>query len=144
MQLDKNWLMQYDILRLVKQCQRLIQAEFGEKPALTDSNLRNLLADFAGRSRSRSLQHLYGEIRLALIVLEGEDDLITDTPLEASETHQEKKSPPQRMYRGQPVAAPAEQFGTQTVQKITPSHADLDATPRSKTITYRGKTLRVA
>ena len=144
MQLDKNWLMQYDILRLVKQCQRLIQAEFGEKPALTDSNLRNLLADFAGRSRSRSLQHLYGEIRLALIVLEGEDKLITDVLVDASDTSEEKKLPQQRMYRGQPVATPVKQFGEEKVRRVVSSETDLDATPRSKTITYRGKTLRVA
>ena len=123
-----HWLMQYGILRLVKQCQRLIQAEFGVRPALSDPDLRNQLADYAGRSRSRSLQALYGEVRLALIELEGPDRLLTLPP--------ETPERAQRMYRGQPLetSAPVTSAKTDTPRPVT----------ATKTIIYRGKTLQVA
>jgi|GEM_PF-455505 len=127
-QYSDHWLMHYGMLRLVKQCQRLILAEFGERPALADPSLRLLLAEYAGRSRSRSLQALYGEIRLALIALEGPDVLVTDSPPAEDRA--------QRMYRGQPLeAAPS----------ATRNEAAEGAANRpGKTIIYRGKTLQVA
>lgn len=89
---NHRWLMQYNIVNLVNQCRRLIRAEFDANLSLTDPELRHKLAHYAGRTRSQGMQRLYGEIRLALIELEGPDELIT--PEEAL---------PVRFYRGQPV-----------------------------------------
>ena len=70
---DHRWLMQYNIVNLVNQCRRLIRAEFDESLSLTDPALRQKLAHYAGHTRSQGMQRLYGEIRLALLELEGED-----------------------------------------------------------------------
>ena len=89
---DHRWLMQYNIVNLVNQCRRLIRAEFDANLSLTDPELRHRLAHYAGRTRSQGMQRLYGEIRLALIELEGPDELITPEP-----------QLPVRFYRGQAV-----------------------------------------
>lgn len=91
---DHRWLMQYNIVNLVNQCRRLIRAEFDESLSLTDPALRQKLAHYAGHTRSQGMQRLYGEIRLALLELEGEDP-----PLAPA------NSPAVRLYRGQPVEA---------------------------------------
>jgi hypothetical protein len=96
---EKNWLMDYQILRLVSGCQRLIKAEFGDKPSLSNPRLREELADYAGRTRQRRLQQIYAELRLALIDLEGEDELGLHEETAATEADR-----PRRMYRGRPVA----------------------------------------
>lgn len=88
---DTNWLMQYRLLRLVNQCRRLIQSEFGVKLHLTDNDLRERLAELAGRSRAQSLQRVYAELRLALIDFEGPDNLLVTPP----------PTPQQKRYRGQ-------------------------------------------
>ncbi|EKF74441.1 hypothetical protein A11A3_08470 [Alcanivorax hongdengensis A-11-3] len=95
-EINHRWLMQYQIVNLVNQCRRLIRAEFDDRLSLTDPQLRQKLAHYAGITRSHGLQRLYGEIQLELIKLEGPDVLV----------HEE--SPPgevARMYRGQPVDA---------------------------------------
>ena len=89
---DHRWLMQYNIVNLVNQCRRLIRAEFDANLSLTDPELRHRLAHYAGRTRSQGMQRLYGEIRLALIELEGPDELITP-----------QDQLPVRFYRGQVV-----------------------------------------
>ncbi|MCK0155267.1 hypothetical protein MWU49_16245 [Alcanivorax sp. S6407] len=89
---DHRWLMQYNIVNLVNQCRRLIRAEFDANLSLTDPELRHKLAHFAGRTRSQGMQRLYGEIQLALIELEGPDELVTPEEVQ-----------PTRYYRGQPV-----------------------------------------
>lgn len=116
---DHRWLMQYNIVNLVNQCRRLIRAEFDANLSLTDQALRQKLAHYAGRTRSQGLQRLYGEIRLALIELEGPDQLITpEEPL------------PVRFYRGQPVDA-GEQRKT--------SRPETSAQKNSKPLMYRGR-----
>ncbi len=89
---DHRWLMQYNIVNLVNQCRRLIRAEFDESLSLTDPALRHKLAHYAGLTRSQGMQRLYGEIRLALLELEGEDPPLTPSANGAV-----------RLYRGQPV-----------------------------------------
>ena len=69
---NHRWLMQYNIVNLVNQCRRLIRAEFDESLSLTDPALRQKLAHYAGHTRSQGMQRLYGEIRLALLELEGD------------------------------------------------------------------------
>ena len=89
---DHRWLMQYNIVNLVNQCRRLIRAEFDESLSLTDPARRQKLAHYAGHTRSQGMQRLYGEIRLALLELEGEDPPLPP-PAKGSV----------RLYRGQPV-----------------------------------------
>lgn len=115
---DHRWLMQYNIVNLVNQCRRLIRAEFDENLSLTDSALRQKLAHYAGHTRSQGLQRLYGEIRLALLELEGEDPplapannsavrLYRGQPVDTSNTESEKDAPRPRkdlLYRGRKVA----------------------------------------
>jgi hypothetical protein len=125
---DHAWLLRYDILRQVNQCRRLIQAEFGVKLHLDEPRLRLLLADYAGRSRTRSLQRCYAEMRLLLIDLEGPD---LPAPVEVAE-------PPvvKRMYRGRPVAEP---------EPAVAVVADSSETARPvRTIVYRGQVMQVA
>lgn len=92
---SNDWLMHYQILRLVNQCRRLILSEFGKKLHLNDAGLREQLASYVGHSRSMGLQRVYAELRLALIELEGPDELIAPSPAPVART--------QRMYRGRPV-----------------------------------------
>ncbi|MED5387705.1 MAG: hypothetical protein VX793_02560 [Pseudomonadota bacterium] len=113
---DHRWLMQYNIVNLVNQCRRLIRAEFDESLSLTDPALRQKLAHYAGHTRSQGLQRLYGEIRLALLDLEGED-LPTNPP-----------AAPTRLYRGQPIEPPHRQ-----------SENTGSARPQKKGVLYRGR-----
>lgn len=119
---DHRWLMQYNIVNLVNQCRRLIRAEFDANLSLTDPELRHKLAHYSGRTRSQGLQRLYGEIRLALIELEGPDELIT--PEEAL---------PVRFYRGQPVDMGEHRKNSQA-KETKESHS-------GKTLMYRGRAI---
>lgn len=124
---DSNWLMQYRILRLVNQCRRLIQSEFGEKLHLTDDALREILAQFAGRSRNQALQRVYAELRLALIDLEGQDELLSAPAAPTG----------QRRYRGQVIPdAPK----AHTAEPVA-SGADT-AVRTGVTLVYRGQVQR--
>ncbi|MFN3712963.1 MAG: hypothetical protein ACK4SX_04820 [Alcanivoracaceae bacterium] len=125
---DHAWLLRYDILRQVNQCRRLIQAEFGVKLHLDDSRLRLLLADYAGSSRTKSLQRCYAEMRLLLIDLEGPD---LPAPVVVAE-------PPvvTRMYRGRPVAEPE--------PPVTAEPGNDDVARPMRTIVYRGRVMQVA
>ncbi|BAP13290.1 MAG: hypothetical protein AOY29_05145 [Alcanivorax borkumensis] len=117
--LDHRWLMQYNIVNLVNQCRRLIRAEFDENLSLTDPELRIKLAHFAGYTRSQGLQRLYGEVRLALLNLEGAD------PRPQRSAH-----PSARLYRGQKVISP----------RSGNSAAKTHPRPEQKAIMYRGRT----
>lgn len=119
---EKNWLMDCRILRLVNQCRRLIQSEFGVKPPLYEENLREMLAFYAGRSRQQGLQVYYAELRLALIELEGPDIEETDVAAQPAAS--------KRMYRGQPLAAPVR------------DSAEPGAAERQRTLIYRGRVVR--
>lgn len=115
---DHRWLMQYNIVNLVNQCRRLIRAEFDERLSLTDPQLRFKLGHFAGHTRSQGLQRLYGEIRLALLDLEGADPEPEQTSAPA---------PAVRRYRGQTVSPSPE----------VPSRSR----PAHKAVIYRGRTI---
>ncbi|MGB2248416.1 MAG: hypothetical protein ACPH3N_12130 [Alcanivorax sediminis] len=117
---DHRWLMQYNIVNLVNQCRRLIRAEFDANLSLTDPELRHKLAHYAGRTRSQGMQRLYGEIRLALIELEGPDELITPEP-----------TLPVRFYRGQPVEMNDERKKGKESTRNEPG--------TGKTLMYRGR-----
>ena len=107
---DTNWLMQYRLLRLVNQCRRLIQSEFGVRLTLTDENLRVELAAYAGRTRTQALQRVYAELRLALIEFEGPDPLLV-TPV---------ATPNQRRYRGQVMHTEEEETEEDGLPSLAP------------------------
>jgi hypothetical protein len=117
---DHRWLMQYNIVNLVNQCRRLIRAEFDENLSLTDPQLRFRLAHFAGHTRSQGLQRLYGEIRLALLKLEGADP-----------EPQQPPAPAVRRYRGQAIS-PASETARQTPTRSRSTQ---------KAVIYRGRTV---
>ena len=52
---ERSWLFDPAILKLVHQCRRLIQTEFGVRLHLTEEHLEQQLADYARKSRSNSL-----------------------------------------------------------------------------------------
>lgn len=108
---DTNWLMQYRLLRLVNQCRRLIQSEFGVRLHLTDADLRERLSEFAGRTRTQSLQRVYAELRLALIDFEGPDTLLVTPP---PTVHQKR-------YRGQLLDDGKPEDGGSSVAESTPA-----------------------
>ncbi|MEQ3637810.1 hypothetical protein [Alcanivorax sp.] len=117
---DHRWLMQYNIVNLVNQCRRLIRAEFDESLSLTDPQLRFKLAHFAGHTRSQGLQRLYGEIRLALLKLEGADSEPPQPP-----------APPARRYRGQSISPAPE----------NPRQMSARSRSAQKAVIYRGRTV---
>ncbi|MTT52259.1 hypothetical protein F1529_07160 [Alcanivorax sp. VBW004] len=118
---DHRWLMQYNIVNLVNQCRRLIRAEFDENLSLTDPQLRFKLAHFAGRTCSQGLQRLYGEIRLALLKLEGADP-----------EPQQPPAPVVRRYRGQAISPAPEEPPRQTATRSRSTQ---------KAVIYRGRTV---
>lgn len=128
----QTWLMNYEILRLVNQLRRLVNAEFGDKPLLSDPQIWRTLADYAGSSRSPGTQRVYAELRLALIRA---DDI--DHPSAEMPQALQPAASSQRMYRGRPVDAPEK---TAPVDESAPE----PAAGSGKTITYRGQTMHVA
>lgn len=131
---DTNWLMQYRLLRLVNQCRRLIQSEFGVRLTLTDDNLRAELATYAGKTRNQSLQRVYAELRLALIEFEGPDPFLV-TPAAAPTN--------QRRYRGQVMHTADEVAEEDGLPSMMPQPvADKADEPQAKTHykrMYRGR-----
>ncbi|MCH8543648.1 MAG: hypothetical protein LAT61_08765 [Alcanivorax sp.] len=135
---DTNWLMQYRLLRLVNQCRRLIQSEFGVRLTLTNDDLRAELATYAGKTRNQSLQRVYAELRLALIEFEGPDPLLA-TPAAPSN---------QRRYRGQVMHTADEIAEEDGLPSMAPPAAEgasegpSEKTPATKTHykrMYRGR-----
>ena len=118
---DHRWLMQYNIVNLVNQCRRLIRAEFDENLSLTDPQLRFKLAHFASHTRSQGLQRLYGEIRLALLKVEGADP-----------EPQQPPAPPVRRYRGQAISPAPQEPPRQTATRSRSTQ---------KAVIYRGRTV---
>jgi len=81
---ERSWLFEPELLRLVHQCRRLIQSEFGVKLHLNQEDLEQQLAGYAEKTRSRHLVHTWEALKQRVPEL-GEDE----TPI--------------KMYRGQPV-----------------------------------------
>lgn len=128
----QTWLMNYEILRLVNQLRRLVNAEFGDKPLLSDPDIWAQLANYAGSSRSPGTQRVYAELRLALLKA---DDI--DHPTAELPESLQQSAPSQRMYRGRPVDAPQRSADDE-------GESQAAASGGGKTITYRGQTMHVA
>ena len=113
---DRNWLFDPSLLKLVHQCRRLIQSEFGVKLHLNEAGLEQHLADYAGKTRSQHLVHTWEALKQRVPELNEDKDEDTPAP---------------RMYRGQPVFDDRNNRGT--------SIARDEPCPRNKKVIYRGQ-----
>lgn len=89
---ERGWLLDPNLLKLVHQCRRLIQSEFGVKLHLTEQHLEEQLANYASKSRSSHLAKTW-------------ETLTEKVPqLKARTDGQVDEDAPRRMYRGQAIA----------------------------------------
>jgi hypothetical protein len=92
---ENSWLLNPVLLKLVHQCRRLIQSEFGVRLHLTDDDLEQRLAEYAGKTRSPDLTRTWEKLAPQIPGLE----------LAGPEREPEKtaENRPKRIYRGQVV-----------------------------------------
>lgn len=115
---ERSWLMNPGLLKLVHQCRRLIQSEFGVKLHLTEEHLEQQLADYASKTRSTHLIRTWETLKPQIPNLDLQD-----------ETNNSK-----RMYRGQEIAEEPS-LGDSRV-----SETEAERT-RKKKIIYRGQVI---
>lgn len=112
----ENWLFDPQVLKLVRECRRLVRSEFGVTLHLTETHLAEQLADFSGQSRSMHLPRTWS------VILKKVPELLTAS----------RKTPTKRMYRGQEVmidTPPTPQAGTGSETQ----------SPRRTRVIYRGQ-----
>ncbi len=117
---ERSWLLDPNLLKLVHQCRRLIQSEFGVKLHLTEEHLAQRLAAYAEQSRSTHLANTWAALRERVPAL----------------APQAQDEPTKRMYRGQPIADT--DMRKTAAADATPSEANL---ARRSKIIYRGQLL---
>lgn len=114
----ENWLFDPQVLKLVRECRRLVHSEFGVKLHLTETGLAENLADFSSQSQSERLPQTWSAI------MDKVPDLVTSS--------HEPSTSPKRMYRGQAVV-------TETPPAPAPgSDSEISELGRTKVI-YRGR-----
>lgn len=91
---ERNWLFDPALLKLVHQCRRLIHTEFGIKLHLTDEQLQQQLADYAGKSRSNQLARVWNSLK-EQIPGYAEPEAASEAPQEGHGNR--------RVYRGQVI-----------------------------------------
>lgn len=91
---ERNWLFDPALLKLVHQCRRLIHTEFGIKLHLTDEQLQQQLADYAGKSRSNQLARVWNSLK-EQIPGYAEPEAASEPPQEGHGNR--------RVYRGQVI-----------------------------------------
>lgn len=91
---ERSWLLDPSRLKLVHQCRRLIQTEFGIKLHLTDTQLTDQLASYADRSRSNQLRQTWNRLK---------------EEIPGYDPQPESEEPTRRVYRGQPIAEPGKE-----------------------------------
>jgi len=114
---ERTWLFEPELLRLVHQCRRLIQSEFGIKLHLNQDDLEEQLADYAEKTRSRHLVHTWEALKQR--VPELDQSMATDAP--------------KKTYRGQPIAD--DEGGIQKEELGEPPR------PRHNKVIYRGQVI---
>ena len=115
---ERSWLMNPGLLKLVHQCRRLIQSEFGVKLHLTEEHLEQHLADYASKTRSAHLIRTWETLKPQIPNLVLHDD-----------TDNEK-----RLYRGQEIAEETSRGSSST------SEMEAERT-RKKKVIYRGQVI---
>ncbi len=113
---ERNWLFDPSLLKLVHQCRRLIQSEFGVKLHLNEDGLEQHLAEYARKTRSKHLVHTWEALKQRVP--------------ELNTANIEEEIAP-RMYRGQPIAEEGN-------RKATAEMSGSDC-PRQKKVIYRGQ-----
>ncbi|SDW92823.1 hypothetical protein [Marinobacter mobilis] len=121
---ERNWLFDPALLKLVHQCRRLIHTEFGIKLHLTDDQLQQQLADYAGKSRSNQLTRVWNSLK--------EQIPGYDEPEAARGTAQEGHTN-RRVYRGQVIVDAPRSSTDET------DHRHEAAATTKKKIIYRGQ-----
>jgi len=114
---ERSWLLDRHNLKLVQQCCRLIESEFGVRPHLTEEHLELQLAGYVRKTRQPELLQVWKSLLAQVPELD-----------EKTEEH------PKKMYRGQVVAEdrPADsRVGTGEGEHL----------PRKKQIIYRGQVI---
>ena len=115
---ERSWLMNPGLLKLVHQCRRLSQSEFGVKLHLTEEHLEQHLADYASKTRSAHLIRTWETLKPQIPNLVLHDD-----------TDNEK-----RLYRGQEIAEETSRGSSST------SEMEAERT-RKKKVIYRGQVI---
>lgn len=115
---ERSWIMNPGLLKLVHQCRRLIQSEFGVKLHLTEEHLEQQLADYASKTRSTHLIRTWETLKPQIPNLDLHDD--TDNS--------------KRMYRGQEIAEETSRGDSRT------SETEAEKT-RKKKVIYRGQVI---
>ena len=112
---ERNWLFDPSHLKLVQQCRRLIQSEFGVKLHLNEDHLAEHLAEYAGKTRSKHLVHTWEALKQRVPALR-----------QVEHEHTVDKT-----YRGQAIAG-NEPRGSE-------HQGGAEARPRKKQVIYRGQ-----
>lgn len=114
---ERSWLLDRNTLKLVQQCCRLIESEFGVRPHLTEEHLELQLAGYVRKSRKPELLQAWKSLLVQVPELE-----------EETETHSRK------VYRGQVVTEDKREVNTS-------SDTQEEHPPRKKKIIYRGQVI---
>lgn len=96
---ERSWLLNPGLLKLVHQCRRLIQSEFGVKLHLTENRLEYRLAEYAGKTRSPHLLRTWEALAPQIPNLEVPDK--EETPGQKSGKGAQNRA--KRIYRGQVI-----------------------------------------
>ncbi|KPQ28732.1 MAG: hypothetical protein HLUCCX14_09520 [Marinobacter excellens HL-55] len=112
---ERDWLFDPSHLKLVQQCRRLIQSEFGVKLHLNEDHLAEHLAEFAGKTRSQHLVHTWEALKQRVPKL--------------SEVEHENSG--EKTYRGQVIA--------NNESRDTQNEGGEGARPRKTQVIYRGQ-----
>lgn len=115
---ERSWLMNPGLLKLVHQCRRLIQSEFGVKLHLTEEHLELQLADYASKTRSPQLIRTWETLK----------PQIPNLDLQEDSDHSK------RMYRGQEIAEETSRGDSRA------SETEAEKT-RKKKVIYRGQVI---
>lgn len=111
---ERGWLLDPSLLKLVHQCRRLIQSEFGVKLHLTEEHLEQKLANYAGQSRSEQLSRTWQTLKDRVPELAAEEASAGKT------------------YRGQEIAGEA---------ATDPTGENAASAPGRKKVIYRGRVI---
>ncbi|MDI9246541.1 hypothetical protein [Marinobacter sp. CHS3-4] len=129
---ERSWLLNPGLLKLVHQCRRLIQSEFGVKLHLTEDRLEYRLAEYASKTRSSDFIRTWEALKHQIPTLE----LPAEEEPEGKDADGKKESAsPKRMYRGQAIA---DETKPRTDDTQLESDGEVDS-PRKAKKMYRGQ-----
>ncbi|WP_372965343.1 hypothetical protein [Marinobacter sp.] len=117
---ERSWLLDRGNLKLVRQCCRLIESEFGVRLHLTEEHLEQKIEGYVRKSLNLLLPYTW-------------KSLLAQVP-ELAELEQKPEEPPKRMYRGQEIVEDRREG--EGVQASQQGHL-----PRKKQVIYRGQVI---